>query len=67
MIIRLILGSKVIFQWKSTTETPILVILRDLFYSGDWRNMKRDFESVPELYKQVKCLKRSKRLTSQAR
>jgi tetratricopeptide (TPR) repeat protein len=61
MIIRLILGSKSDFSMEINDETPILVILRDLFYSGDWRNMKRDFESVPELYKQIEMLEEIER------
>lgn len=53
MIIRLILGSKGDFLIDIDEETPLLVILRDLFYSGDWRNLKKDLEEKPELYKKV--------------
>ncbi|MEJ5258437.1 MAG: tetratricopeptide repeat protein [Fervidobacterium sp.] len=56
MVIRLILGSKSDMYFDIDEETPMLVILRDLFYSGDWRNMKKDFEDIQHLYDQIQML-----------
>lgn len=58
MIIRLILGLKGDFVIDIDDEKPLLVILRDLFYSGDWRNLKKDLEEKPELYKNVQELEK---------
>jgi len=54
MILRFILGtgeSLEIFE-----EAPLLVIVRDLFYSGDWHNMSKDFEESTILGKQISTL-----------
>ncbi|MGB4263175.1 MAG: tetratricopeptide repeat protein [Fervidobacterium sp.] len=56
MIIRLILDLEDHFTMNINDEMPILVILRDLLYSGDWRNMKKDFENISELYEQIEML-----------
>ncbi|MGC8820130.1 MAG: tetratricopeptide repeat protein [Fervidobacterium sp.] len=58
MIIRLILGSMENFVIDIDEETPILVILRDIFYSGDWKNLMKDLEEVEELNKKVETLEK---------
>lgn len=56
MVIRLILGRENPLTVDITDETPMLVILRDLFYSGDWYNMRKDFEDRKELCDEIKKL-----------
>ncbi|MEN3042008.1 MAG: tetratricopeptide repeat protein [Fervidobacterium sp.] len=58
MIIRLILGSQKDFSIDIDEETPMFVILRDVFYSGDWRNMKKDVEEMPELVRKIEDLEK---------
>ena len=58
MIIRLILGLESKFIFDIDEETPILVILRDLFYSGDWRNLKKDIEELKELYESEEIIEK---------
>ena len=44
-----------------TTSTPFVVMLRDLFYEGDWTLMKEDLKRKEELIKEVeKCEKLEK-------
>lgn len=56
MVIRLILGSENPSIVDIKDETPMLVILRDLFYSGDWRNMRKDFEEHNEICEDINKL-----------
>jgi len=51
MVIKLILGSENPLIVDIKDETPMLVILRDLFYSGDWRNMKKILKNIKNFTK----------------
>ncbi len=56
MIIRLILGSEAKEFIDITPETPFYVVIRDVFYSGDWIRMKKDFSENKEFLEIIKAL-----------
>ncbi len=58
MVIRLILGSQEPLVFDIDDETPLLVILRDLFYSGDWNKLRRDFEEFQEIVQKIRALEK---------
>ncbi len=56
MIIRFILGSDGKEILDISTETPLYVVIRDVFYSGDWSRMKKDFSENSEVLEVIKSL-----------
>lgn len=53
-VIDLVIGEKNI---QITTDTPFVVIVRDLFYDGDWHTMKQDLKDKKEIVEEIeKCL-----------
>ncbi|MEN3008428.1 tetratricopeptide repeat protein [Pseudothermotoga sp.] len=53
-VIDLIIGEKSV---QITTDTPFVVIVRDLFYDGDWHTMRQDLKDKKDVIEEIeKCL-----------
>lgn len=53
-VIGLIIGDRNI---EITTDTPLVVMVRDLFYDGDWHTMKQDLKEKRDVVEEIdKCM-----------